>query len=218
MERVPTQTDLSRLCDAIEKFSHYVQSRRASVQGMDERTEELKKLILVLPVPRYFTVSFDGVGRPYDPPAVEWRGWNEKHWQTFLETIEACRAVILAWWQVHVDSEYSLKPLQTVHAHPDGKSTELLDSAVRCSRRLRELCSFTPCEEQNDILNALVRKSLTADELEKECNISRSRLYGRRANKDIGGLNELVRLDFVRNGANDGSGISGYYRPDSPPE
>ena len=48
--------------------------------------------------------------------------------------------------------------------------------------------------------------------------ISKSRLYGKRNDKNHGGLNELLRLNMVRNGSKDESGIKGYYRPDRPPE
>jgi hypothetical protein len=222
MERVPTQTDLIRLCDAVDSFHDYYQNSvaksRGLVQHIDERLAEIERLVCVLPKPKWFFFSFDSVGIPHVEPNVKWQGWQALHWTRFLTLIEACRAVVLAWYEIKIDADPELKPLQTVGRLPGSKVETLVAQMTTAAFAFREALPFTPCEEQEDILSALNEKSRTAEELMALCHISKSRLYGRRQDKNSGGLNELMRLDMIRNGQKDGSGISGYYRPDRPPE
>lgn len=222
-ERIPTETDLRRLCDAAIGFRDYylrtVNRSRGMVQQIDEHLSTIERLTMVIPCPRWFFFSFDSVRAPLEPPSVQWHGWSDDHWTAFVELIEACRAVVLAWYSVKQDAiedGQELKPLQRVGTLPDSEALRQVEAMAAKAERLASLCQKTLCEVQIDILKALGGKSLTKEQLCKECNIGQTRLYGNREKN--GGLYELMRLDLVRNGADDDSGIKGYYRPDSPPE
>lgn len=138
-------------------------------------------------------------------------------YDAFVGVIFPVRNIHLHWLRTGGDKANLLADVR-LHISTRGFIKEQIENLKHHTDLLRTLCQFIPCEQQTDILTALDGKSRTAEQLMKLCNITKSRLYGKRDDKTVGGLNELMRLDRVRNGSKDDSGIKGYYRPDRPPE
>ena len=218
MERVPTQTDLVRLCDAADSLVEFHRGRITqgigTAEDFDCEIMLFYSVLRFLPYPKHFEgLPFD-VGMWSTKPL--WQGWTD-------EAYDMCMGLVVnaRMWTVALGNfSAAVKNGQQVNWNPatDEEFENQINQVKHFADLLRTLCQFIPCEQQIDILSALEGKSHTAEQLVKLCNIPKSRLYGKRDDKTVGGLNELMRLDLVRNGSKDDSGIKGYYRPDRPPE
>jgi hypothetical protein len=230
MERVPTQTDLVRLCDAADEIVKFywrrIPSDYGTVQDFTWELDLLHNIVRLLPYPRHYWTPFE---IDFWEARTRWNGWTDEAYEAFAGIIFHHRNLYLMW----NEAKDGAQPNDRIG---ESRGNVFVSSAVRRiepaeftfeneidylkqnADLLRSLCQFIPCEQQIDILSALEGKSRTAEQLMELCKISKSRLYGKRGNTEAGGLNELMRLDLVRNGSKDDSGIKGYYRPDRPPE
>ena len=215
MGRLPPQLDIFRLCNAADEVVKFYRERiqknrwTAIVQFFNYEMDELERAIMII-------------------PRRDWQGWTDAAYDCFVNVSEKARRVASHWSEVSRHAEPNdriVERLGNVYAgvrrHIEFAQFEFenrIDDLKESADLLRTLCQFILCEQQIDILSALAGKSRTAEQLMKSCNIPKSRLYGKRDDKTTGGLNELMRLDLVRNGSKDDSGIKGYYRPDHPPE
>jgi hypothetical protein len=215
MERVPTQTDLVRLCDAADEIVKYyrwqIMRDRGTVGCFSQELELFDNIVRLLPYPRHYWTPFE---IDFWEARERWSGWTDEVYDAFVGVIFVARNIHQHWLRA---GSSKANPLDSVQDR-SGFIKEQIDYLKQNADLLRSLCQFIPCEQQIDILSALEGKSRTAEQLMELCKISKSRLYGKRGNTEAGGLNELMRLDLVRNGSKDDSGIKGYYRPDRPPE
>jgi len=115
--------------------------------------------------------------------------------------IDAIQGVMQAMGDLHLDKQPNVKDIKQ----------DAIDSLRTAAERLESVAGLVLTELQRDILRMIDGLALTASELEKELNVSRSSLYGRPDGS--GGLKELTELGYVVNDRM----VGGYYRPDSPP-
>lgn len=216
MERVPTQTDLQRLCDAAESISQFyrthVAGRGCPADRWEYELDQFSNIVRLLPYPRhYFTVwSTDTVS--WWERREEWQHWSDGVFEAFVYLASTVRNLHILWLD-RKDSETSW-----VKSDEHSPIQRLMLDVDACVADLRANISFTPSEMQNLILESLDGTAMTKEEL---CHAvgakSANTIYGSRSDKSVGGLNELMTMGLVVNGRSDKSGIRGYYRPDSPP-
>ena len=215
MERIPTQTDLVRLCDAASDITGYYHRQIATghgdVQGFTWQLDMFANIVRLLPHPRHYWTPFD---IDFWEPREHWVGWSDDVYDAFAHTIFHARYIHQRW----ISAAEEAAPRDRIQPTPGGEVETQIRLLEESSAALRRSCQVTLCELQQDILNALDGQAMTADELEHATATGRQRLFGLKKDKAHGGLHELVALGLIVNGRNDGSGIRGYYRPDRPPE
>lgn len=125
MERVPTQTDLLRLCDTAIRFHRCCETELKNhcgcKQDVDELVNELKRVVDTIPRPRNLCFYFDSVRLEPAEPTIPWQGWSDTVYPVFIQSILAAGECVLIWAQVDLD----LLPLPRAGITPS--------TGVRCS-------------------------------------------------------------------------------------
>lgn len=220
MERVPTQTDLIRLCDAVDDAVGYYQRHFLENIGTDNLLREMTRLskrmqhfhdvLKNIPFPAEFFIPLNLID--IDEAFESWHGWEVRHFEAFIVLIDCAREIHQNFPGL-LDGMYH--PTHLCHFGQFGGSDETRDNTSvwkMAAERLRSACRFDMCEVQIDVWSALDGKRRTKEQLMSLCKVSQSRLYGKRNDSQTGGINEMMNLGLI---ANDGRG---YYRPDRPPE
>jgi hypothetical protein len=220
MERVPTQTDLIRLCDAVDAVVGYYERHFLEGIGTDNLLREMQRLskrmlhfhdvVKNIPFPAEFFIPRKMIDM--QDAFTAWHGWEGRQFEAFVVVLDCAREVHHQFPGL-IDGMHHR--IHVCHFKKFGGSQESRDNMAvwkLAAERLRSACRFDMCEVQKDIFSALDGKRRTKTQLASLCGVSQSKLVGKRNDPQIGGLNEMMNLGLI---ANDGRG---YYRPDRPPE
>jgi hypothetical protein len=218
MERTPTQTDLSRVCQAAHGFVSYWDRTEfltiKNVLRLRHRLELFQDAVKLVPYHAEFFICPADKWESF--PA--WTSWNKSVYVQFFQLLDAAKQVFDVW-----PTLYDATGGESVTKHEAANSDELRHAMLQmkfAAESLETISCFEPSDVQREILDALADgNAMTADALEKTLNLGRHTLFGRKKDGvSVGGLNELVRIGWLANGRKHRLKIVGYFRPDKRPD
>ena len=98
MERVPTQTDLIRLCDAADDIVRYykydIHRTHGTVKGFTWQLDLFANIVRLLPYPRHYWTPFE---IDFWESREFWNGWEDEAYDAFANLIFHARSIHWHW-------------------------------------------------------------------------------------------------------------------------
>lgn len=181
MERIPTQTDIMRICGAADDVIGFYHRRFLTNIGTARQLREMQRLanrmsefhsqVKTAPYESEFFIRISS--KQVDATFSQWHGWSRQHFNAYVTMVNCAKQVVESFPAL---LELTHRKVDAAAYQHDGDSMVTrtkMDDWKSSVRHLRNVCQFTPCPLQQEILQVCDGRSLTADALmSANCRVS----------------------------------------------
>jgi hypothetical protein len=136
MERVPTRTDLERLCDAADSIVHHYEYNitrfGSTVERWDWELDQFANIVRLLPYPPHYFTPFGVENVDWWCSRNEWQGWTDASYDAFVNLACLVRNLHLHWLDLKGDAN-AKQPIKA----SDPKVKEAIEAISQDMARLR---------------------------------------------------------------------------------